>query len=164
MLDETEIPVPESEWHWFGMAGHFICARYCWFHLTTHVGPWLVSTVGMMLPSSELRTLYAKSRGNPITSRGDDAEAEYIRKFGFDEIGWGRKYETMVFPAGAPCVSPDCGCGVPVATSWREVDMRGYNTTQAAQAGHYEMCHKWSRIMQVDKQPEDETPCSGDAS
>lgn len=35
-----------NEWEWFGNAAHFICGRWCRFHLATKVGKYLISTVG----------------------------------------------------------------------------------------------------------------------
>jgi hypothetical protein len=97
----------------YGNAGHLCVSHCCEFHLTTKVGKYLVSTVG------EYRSPFDEDK--------------------FTEIGCGRLYETMVFKAGKLC---ECGCGLPT-TNGEELDMRGYNTAQAANHGHAKMCHKW---------------------
>jgi hypothetical protein len=38
--------IPVHNWKWFGSAAHFICGRWCRFHLATQVGRYLISTVG----------------------------------------------------------------------------------------------------------------------
>ena len=38
--------INQSEWVWYGQAGHFCCADECRYHLHTHVGHYCVSTVG----------------------------------------------------------------------------------------------------------------------
>lgn len=63
--------IPESQWQWFGRAGHFISAHRCRFHLHTHVGRFCISTVGDLY--------YDRDQKEP------------------SEIGSGYLYETMVF-------------------------------------------------------------------
>ncbi len=137
-----------NDWVWFGSAGHFIAAQWCRFHLTTKVGPWLVSTVGEYVPDSKVRDIFAESRGIVLAGRGDAREADWLRKVGFEEIGFGRKYETMVFRAGKPCSSADCGCGLPQITG-EELDVRGYNDAASATRGHMEFCVKWAALSEV---------------
>lgn len=64
--------IPESEWIWHGLAGHFIGAHDCCFRLNTEIGDYAVSTVGCW---------------HSVLARGDEPQ----------EIGSGRTYETMVF-------------------------------------------------------------------
>lgn len=64
---------------WFGFPGHFIAAKYCRFHLHTHVGGLCVSTVGDYWPPGDRRQV---------------------------TVGVGRAYETMVFPM-EPYGEPD---------------------------------------------------------
>jgi hypothetical protein len=102
---------------WFGNAGHFIGGHRCQFHLCTLIkDKWLVSTVG-----------------------------EYI---GLDDtpndIGWKRKYETMVFAIGERCCAPECMCGLP-SISGPELDFTGYNNAGDAANGHMALVKKWSR-------------------
>jgi hypothetical protein len=128
----TAVKHPRDEWEWFGSAAHFICGRWCRFHLATLVGPWLVSTVGEYVP--------------PSKSGSERAEAEFLarNKWG-DTIGCDRKFETMVFRAGKRCADSDCGCGLPAIAS-SELEMWPYNDRASAQLGHDEMCGKWSTV------------------
>lgn len=124
---------PLKSWRWFGHAGHFICAQWCRFHLTTQVGPWLVSTVGLFV--------------HPRHSNGSErGEAKWLAENpNGEEIGLDRFYETMVFRAGAPCTVEGCGCGLP-KISGHEVDFSGYNDAKAATEGHYALCEKWAAL------------------
>jgi hypothetical protein len=119
------------DWKWFGNAGHFICGQWCRFHLTTQVGPYLISTVGEYV--------------HPRHSQGSErTEAEWLKKnWPGEEIGFGRKYETMVFRAGKPCDSPKCGCGLPEIDG-SELDGNGYNNAKDATEGHMALCRKWA--------------------
>jgi len=125
--------VPHSEWKHFGNAAHFICGRWCRFHLATQVGPWLVSTVGEYVHPS-------RSAGSERT------EIDYLldNPLG-EEIGGGRFFETMVFPAGEPCNTKECACGMP-AIGGDEVDFSGYMTRKEATEGHRAMCEKYAAI------------------
>lgn len=143
---------PKSEWRWFGKASHFICGHDCRFHLATQVGPWLVSTVGEYLPDSSTRDILAESRGIVLKGKGDERRASWMQQVGYEEIGYQRTYETMVFRAGEAC-GGDCGCGVPQIDG-PELDFRGYNNAGDATAGHMELCAKWASRAHV---PEEET-------
>lgn len=136
--------IPESKWNWFGCAGHLIVGKDCRFHLFTKVGKFVVSTVGEYLPSESVREILAKSRGVKIEGRGDARENDYMRKIGYEKIGFDRLYETMVFDAGKPCRLKTCMCGAPEIDG-SEKDFRGYNTAGEATKGHFEMCLKWSK-------------------
>ncbi len=75
--------------------------------------------------------------------RGDTFDAAYMKRFGYEEIGCDRKYETMVFKVnGETCTAEDCNCGLPTIIP-DELDFAGYNEAGAATAGHYAMCEKW---------------------
>jgi hypothetical protein len=87
--------IPQSEWRWFGSPGHFICARDCRFHLCTQIGAVLVSTVGEYFPGESVREILANSRGVVLNGRGDEREADYMTKLGYEDIGFNRKYETI---------------------------------------------------------------------
>jgi hypothetical protein len=139
-----------SEWRWFGHAAHFICGQDCRFHLATQIGPWLVSTVGEYLPDSNVREILADSRGIQLQGQGDARRADWMRKVGWESIGYERLYETMVFRAGKPCQSTECGCGLPELASGSELDFEGYNTAGDATRGHYRMCEKWSQKSEKD--------------
>lgn len=126
-------PIPPSEWEWFGHAAHFICGRWCRFHMATLVGPWLVSTVGEYV--------------HPSHSGGSArAEYEWLKKNhpGAD-IGWNRKYETMVFRAGEPCREKDCGCGLPTLADATERAVGCYMTAKEATEGHRALCAEWAK-------------------
>lgn len=124
-------PVPADQWRWFGTAAHFICGQWCRFHLATQVGDYLVSTVGEYI--------------HPSHSGGSEAtEAAWLKKnWPGADIGLERKYETMVFRAGAPCAREGCGCGLP-STDGHEIDAKGYNDRRAAIEGHMRMCQRWA--------------------
>lgn len=134
MTENNGRPVPRDEWQWFGHAAHFICGRWCRFHLATQVGPWLVSTVGQ----------YVHPRHGKGTEVGESAWL--AKNPNGEEIGFGRFYETMVFRAGEPCTAKDCGCGLPTLADASEQDSSGYNDAGAATRGHYAMCDKWAAV------------------
>lgn len=135
-----------DEWRWYGNAGHFICSSDCRFHLTTEVGRFLVSTVGQYLPDSAVREITSKSRGVFLEGRGDAREADYMKKLGFEEIGLGRTFETMVFKLGTTrCTRPDCDCGLPDVADWGGVVQEGYNDAGSATRGHMKLCAKYAK-------------------
>jgi hypothetical protein len=135
--------IPQSDWKWFGHAGHLCVGPWCRFHLCTEIGPYVVSTVGEYLPMESVREFYAQSRGVILTKRGEMGEIEYIQKVGFEDIGFNRKYETMIFRVTGHCNSPECGCGLPMIDG-DEQDCEGYNTAKDATEGHIRMCLKWA--------------------
>lgn len=124
--------IPQSEWKWFGRVGHYICGQWCRFHMLTQVGKYLVSTIGEYV--------------HPRHSGGSErAEHEWLAaNWPGEDIGWNRKYETMVFLAGAPCAGLKCKCGQPGLADPCELDARGYNDAASATAGHMAMCEKWA--------------------
>lgn len=134
----------ESDWRWFGCAGHLIVSANCRFHLCTQVGDYLVSTVGEYFPDDSVRESLAQSRGVVLKGRGDERRADYMKKIGFEEIGYKRLYETMVFRVtGEVCHRPECACGLP-EVNYSELDMDGYQTAGAATLGHMALCRKYS--------------------
>jgi hypothetical protein len=132
--------VNKNLWVWMPHAGHFILGNECRFRLNTYVGKYIVSTVGEYLPDEGVREIYASSRGIPLEGRGEYRRADYMRKIGYEEIGCGRKYETMVFKAHK---TKDKCC--PYAMTSGELDFKGYNTPENAFAGHMKLCRKWSK-------------------
>lgn len=140
------LKINKAQWEWFGQAGHLIIGQDCRFHLCTKVGSYLVSTVGEYLPDSRIRDLFAESRGNPLEGKGDARRADWMKKFGYEDIGCDRKYETMVFQLTDPVKFCECGCGLPKPDSFMELDMNGYNDPLSAREGHLEMCDKFSLI------------------
>ena len=136
--------IQQDKWEWFGRPGHFICAEDCRFHLCTLIGDHLVSTVGALLPDAPVREIKAECRGIVLEGRGDARLHDYMKKLGYDEIGCGRKYETMVFKVtGKRCMAKGCACGLPEIIP-SELDCEGYNDEGAAQVGHMVMCLKWA--------------------
>lgn len=131
----------KDKWIWMPHPGHFICARDCRFHLNTYVGKYIVSTVGEYLPDSLVRDILAESRGVVLEGMGDNRLADYMKKLGFEELGYGRKYETMVFPAE----KRDSICCPYTASDWSGLEMDGYNSPDEATEGHMKFCLKWSK-------------------
>ena len=130
--------IPAEKWKWFGNSGHFICGDDCRFHLCTLVGDVLVSTIGEFFPDSPVREIIAQSRGIILKGKGDERKADYMKRIGFEEVGCGRKYETMAFKTtGKEC---SCGCGLPGIIS--ETEFGSYNAAKEATKGHFQICLK----------------------
>ena len=123
----------KADWVWMPHPGHLVVSRDCKFHLNTYVGGYIVSTVGEYLPDSQVREILAKSRGIELSGR-------WLKKNDWEEIGSGRKYETMVFPAK---IAEDKCCPF-FAYDWSTLDFDGYNDAGEAFAGHQKMCKKWA--------------------
>lgn len=125
--ERREIVIPESDWKWYGMAGHFICSKDCRFHMTTVIEDLMVSTVGLYMPDDRTYETMGWKKGAPI------------------EIGGDRLYETMVFEC-KPCEEKGCECGGhPIHDTSEVIEFRGYNTQADANAGHMKMCMKVAR-------------------
>ena len=116
--------IPAEKWKWFGHAAHLIVARDCMFHLSTQIGDVIVSTVG---------------NWQPVSMRKGDKMPEP------QEIGAGRKYETMVFAVNGKCEDPSCGCEQPDHNG-HNIDFDAYDTAGEANAGHLNMCRKWAEL------------------
>ena len=114
-----------DKWIWMPHAGHLCVSNKCQFHLNTYVGGYIVSTVGEYFPDSRVRDIYAQSRGIQLKGIGDEREYDYKKKIGFEEIGLGRKYETIVFKAIKAKGEGSTCC--PWRQSGHELDMDGYN-------------------------------------
>ena len=125
------MPISPSEWKWFGHAGHFFAGHDCRFHLCTHIGTFLVSTLGEWVVSSV-------SHG---TAR--------IKDEWQDLASSKRKYETMVFLAGDPCDVDDCKCGQPSLKNTVELDMLPASNAGEARDNHMALCERYA-----EKQPE----------
>lgn len=94
----------KSKWVWMPHAGHYILGDRCKFHLNTYVGGFIVSTIGELWNDQAVRRIHADvhDRSWYVANqhrKGDDFDAAYFKRFGYDEIGADRRYETMVFPA-----------------------------------------------------------------
>lgn len=115
-----DVPAPmasQAGWKWYGFPGHYICASRCQYHLTTAInGKYLVSTVGRFVV-------------DPLR------DPERI-----EEVGHGRKYETMVFEMDGEDENGDPKRGRD------SIDMNPYDESVDAERGHYAMCEKWASM------------------
>lgn len=142
----------KASWTWMPHAGHFILGDRCRFILNTHVGGYIVSTIGELWSDQRVRRIHAEIYdlawyNNNRFKQGDTFDAAYMEKFGYDNLGAGeRKYETMVFKAK----KSDAGCCPFEMVSGDDLDFRGYETPEDAREGHMELCERWA-IM--DKKP-----------
>jgi hypothetical protein len=137
----------KKDWVWMPHAGHFICSKDCEFKLNTYVNGYIVSTVGEMWPERAVREIHAQVHNPEWLSqnrhlRGDDFDSAYMKKFGYEEIGYGRKYETMVFKAK----KSKHKCCPYEMVSGSEIDSDGYNKPEDAYAGHLKLCNKYDGI------------------
>ena len=137
-----------NKWVWMPHAAHFICAKDCQFHLATYVGGgFLVSTVGELWPERAVREIHASVHDADWFAKnrqlkGDAFDDAYMKRFGFQEIGLARKYETLVFKAKRAPEKRSC-------CPWRvgdlsEIDGQSYNEPDEAYRGHLDLCKKWS--------------------
>jgi len=135
----------KEKWVWMPHAGHFILGDKCKFHLSTYVGKYIVSTVGELLGSDSSQHIHAQIH-NPAWYAmhkhllGDDFESAYFKKFGYQDIGADRKYETMVFKA-----KKGLGCCPWRQQSGENFDFGSYSTDKEAREGHMKLCNKWSK-------------------
>jgi hypothetical protein len=140
--------IERKDWKWYGHPGHFICARWCRFHLCTEIGPYVVSTVGEYWPGREVREIHADvvDPGWLMVNRslkGDAFDSAYMKRFGFEEIGHDRTFETMVFRTARRCDSPECGCNMPIIDP-SEIDFEPEKTAGEAASNHEALCVKWA--------------------
>lgn len=134
----------KEKWIWMPHAGHLIVGNDCRFHLNTFVGKYIVSTVGEYWPDSRVREITAKVRDIEIQGIGDCFDRNYMGKIGFEEIGLGRQYETMVFRAIRQ-KGKEAQCCPWLQSSGSDVDFAGYNDPVSAFKGHLRLCTKWSK-------------------
>ncbi len=124
----------QEGWEWFGKHGHLIVGQWCRFHLATWINKkYLVSTVGEYV--------------HPRHSGSSEIEERHWleKNWPGEDIGYGRKYETMVFDTiGRVCENEGCNCGIPLVAD-TERDFCGYNNAKDATHGHYELCEKWDK-------------------
>lgn len=131
----------KENWVWMPHAGHFIMGSWCHFRLNTCVGKFIVSTVGELVPDSQIREIEAQSRKIILEGEGDARYYDWLKKCGYTEIGYKRKYETMVFKAEK---SKDKCCPYRMCSP-NSIDFDSYNDAGEAQKGHLKMCKKWSK-------------------
>lgn len=135
----------KEKWIWLPHSAHLIVGDKCQFHLATYVGKYIVSTIGEYWAEQEVRRIHAKIHNEKWYEenkelKGDYFDNAYMKEFGYEEIGCGRIYETMVFKAKK---SKFRCC--PFVIQSGEVDFKGYNNPKEAFNGHYKMCLKWSK-------------------
>lgn len=135
----------KKDWIWMPHPGHLIVSRDCRFHLNTYIGEYIVSTVGEYLPDSQIREINAKHRGIELEGIGDARLTDYMKKYGYEDIGFKRLYETMVFESEK---DNESGCCPYKAKDWQEKDMDAYNSAEDAFKGHMKMCLKWENKCQ----------------
>ncbi len=140
-------PITKDKWIWMGHPAHFICSYDCRFFLATKVGKYIVSTVGEYFPDAPIREIFAESRKIKIEGIGDARRNDYMKKIGFEELGPGRLYETMVFKAVKSSKKGDRACAsCPFQmASGSDLDFTGYMTGKEAYEGHMKMCKKWAK-------------------
>ena len=114
----------KENWVWMPHNGHFICGDRCHFTLNTYIGKYIVSTIGEL----------------PETLKEYIKDKKFMSQF--QEIGCGRKYETMVWKAKRS-VHECCPWEIIVADG--ELDFEAYNTAGDAYKGHLKLCNKWSK-------------------
>lgn len=137
----------KENWIWQPHPGHFCLSDRCKFHLNTYVGGYIVSTVGELWNDREVRRIHARIH-NPEWHelndhrKGDDYDNAYFKQFGYEDIGYERKYETMVFKS-KKMEESECGaCKYRIIVS-KDVDYDAYNSPEEAYAGHMKLCKKW---------------------
>ena len=121
-------------------AGHFLLGNKCQFRLNTYVGKYIVSTVGEYLPDEGIREILNKTRNLELQGMGDEREADFLKKNGWEKVGYNRKYETMVFKAK----KSNFKC-CPFTIKLGEIEMNGYNDAESAYRGHLKMCNKYAK-------------------
>jgi len=101
------------------------------------------------VPDETVREILCQSRGIRLVGQGDARLADFMRKVGFEEIGYGRTYETLVFrTTGDVCHAANCACGLPTV-DYHELDGRGYTSAGAATLGHLELCRQFAGVSSV---------------
>lgn len=136
----------KNNWVWMPHAGHFILGERCRLKLNTYVGKYIVSTVGELWNERSVREIHAqchdpKCFAENVYLKGDNFDWAYKKRFGFEDIGYERKYETMVFKAK----KSKHKCCPWVIVSGESIDFDVYNKPEDAYTGHLRLCEKWSK-------------------
>jgi hypothetical protein len=140
----------KADWTWMPHAGHFILGDQCLFRLNTHVGNYIVSTVGELWHDDPAirrihadihdKVWYAQNKGKI----GDDFKYAYRKRFGFETLGMNRLYETMVFRSQLDS-DPNNQCCPFRIRAGEDVEMEGYMTAADAYEGHMRLCKKYAK-------------------
>lgn len=108
-----------KNWQWFGHAQHLCVGRDCLWHLATLLpNGYLISSVGDWRP-----------RHKAVGEKLPPAE----------DIGYGRKYESLVFRV---IRREKCGCPQIDAN---EIDSLFANEHPQAAENHIRLCEKWAK-------------------
>lgn len=145
-----------EDWIWMPHPGHFICASNCQYHLNTMVNGYILSTVGEYFPDRDVRKTLAEMKYKfgqitedifemLISKKGDEYDFYYRKHIGFEEIGFNRTYETMVFPAVKCLEGEGANCCPWRQKSGESIEVFGYNTPDEATIGHYKACEKFDK-------------------
>lgn len=131
-------------------AGHLIIGNKCCFHLNTYTNGFIISTVGEWWPERVSREIHADIYDREWFAKnrhlkGDTFDSAYFKKFGYEEIGAGRKYETMVFKA-IKQEGDEAQCCPFTVSDWSEIDSNGYNDAVSAYKGHMALCEKYRHV------------------
>lgn len=137
----------KQNWVWMPHAAHLITGDKCQFHLATYVGGYIVSTIGEHWPDRDVRRIHAEvhdPKWHALNNKlkGDEYDHAFMKRFGFEELGHERTYETFVFPARKKMEG--CKACPYKPSDWGEIDSAGYRNAEAAYLGHLKFCKKWA--------------------
>lgn len=140
----------KEHWIWMPHAAHFILGDKCQFVMATYVGGgYIVSTVGELWNERSVREIHARihdpewhAANNHL--KGDPYDHAYRKHFGFEDLGWNRKYETMVFKAVKADIKKCPACPY-IIKNGSNIDSDGYTNAGDAYRGHLKMCEVWSK-------------------
>ena len=90
-----------------------------------------------------MREVFNQTRELKLEGKGDAKLADFLKKNGFEELSFGRTYETMVFRAIKDKKNKCCPYAMQTPT---DLEMNGYNSAEDAYKGHLKMCRKWSKF------------------
>ncbi len=115
--------IPESEWVWYGYAGHFINSKACVYHLSTRIGSFLISTLGDYRPRDNDKYQMVEMTGVPDSF-----------------------FETMVFR----CKGEDDD-GNPYLINLNAIEAEHYPKSLLAEKGHRRICEKYASLGESDE-------------
>lgn len=143
------LKTPKDKWGWMPHPAHFMCSDRCQFHLATKVGRYIVSTVGEYWPERSVRDVHAsihdpKWHAENKHRKGDDYDRVYMMRFGFEDIGFDRKYETMVFKAEKMPPEGCKACTYKINVQ-KDSAFEGYNDAESARRGHMKYCLEFAK-------------------